>query len=195
MTSTTNNDTTTDAEIAEILATDGKVTPAQYASMVAYVNRDRLTFAEIAYAIRTRGVEGIDDKSTLSKFATDTGLNRSALSQWASAVGYLVESKTDVNRVTFAYALRAYGYGAAGRKVVREGIANIALLSPGKRESAWKRLADAAGRAKVAPAPNVPTIGADDKGEAPGEATRVARPGDGTNIASTPWHGSPTWPR
>ena len=170
----------------DAMPSDAPIPGDAYATMVTYGSVDRVIVGRIAYAIRTRTVAGVAG-DTLTAYAMATDLRRTSLAQWASAVGYLVDSKTTVTPDTFALALKAYNSGAEGRKIVREAIPNIAGLSTdAKRVAQWRKTVAAVKRTAVAPA----TVGtATDTPDAPATTTveadtRTAQVPDGGDIGA-----------
>jgi hypothetical protein len=168
-----------------VFMTDDAMPREAYAVLVAYAAGDRAVIARSAYAVTSRGVVGVKSTDTLTRFAADTGRNRSTLSAYATAYGWLVESQTPQTSDTFDVALKAYNDGKAGRARIRKAIPVIAALpTDAKRVAEWKRLRSAtAADAKAARAGKSPDAGdganvttTGDMGDDAGK--RVARPAE-----------------
>jgi hypothetical protein len=166
----------------DALADDASIPANLYADLVTYGTPDRHLFGRIAYAITTRKVDGVKG-DTLTAYAESTSLKRASLSQWSTAVGYLVKSSTAVTATSFGLASGAYNVGADARKTVRESLAAIAALpTDAKRVAEWRRLLAAVKRdAKSAPAPTEPTESTESESTESTE-TRAPQVPDGADI-------------
>lgn len=170
--------------IDAILSTDDAMPREAYRTLVTYAAGDKFLVASCAYAVSSRGVVGIKADDTLTRFAADTGRNRTTLAGYATAYGWLVDSKTPTTPATWDVAIKAYNDGKAGRATVRKALPVIAeMTTDAKRIAEWRNVrkatsaaAKAARDAKSTGSPNGDTVTTGDMGDDTG--TRVARPAE-----------------
>lgn len=133
------------AAIDRAIKSESALSTATVDRFADYVDGTDAIVARMAYVVRLRGIDGAGDgNASLQKFADRTGRKRASMSQYATMVGWLVESHTEVTAVTFGAARTLYGRGKDVRKVVTDNLAAIADLdSDAARVNAWQAMLDA----------------------------------------------------
>lgn len=127
----------------------------RFASMAATAD---VVAARMAYAVRERGivgtVAGTASVTTLAeRMVAAAGSDvpdvdravkstRSKLSQWASAVAWLVSSGTPVDASTFTTARTLYGRGKSVRDGIPDLLKSVSALPEGERAAAWSDALD-----------------------------------------------------
>jgi len=146
------------ATIDKSLAGDKPLTLAtvdRFASMAATAD---VVAARMAYAVRERGivgtVAGTASVTTLAeRMVAAAGSDvpdidravkstRSKLSQWASAVAWLVSSGTPVDASTFTTARTLYGRGKSVRDGIPDLLKSVSALPENERAAAWSDALD-----------------------------------------------------
>lgn len=151
------------------------LTEETFAGFVTFAAGDTLTLARIAFVVSSRGVGSADGKSSVTRFATESGRTRSLLSQYATQISWLDSTGTPIDADTFGIVKTLYNRGADARKAVKSKISEISALdSDSGKIKAWVALSDSV----KAPAKGAEPTPTDDSTDS--ESTRAARPNDGT---------------
>lgn len=152
----------------------GALSEETFAGFVTFAAGDTLTLARIAFVVSSRGVGSDDGKTSVTRFATESGRTRSLLSQYATQIGWLDTTGTPIDADTFAIAKTLYNRGADARKAVNAKISEItALDSTDSKIKAWQALSDSV---------KAPTKSAD-KGEKNSPEPGAGRPNGGESDA------------
>jgi hypothetical protein len=169
----------TNFSVSRALTTAFKSTDAlseeTFAGFVTFAAGDTLTLARIAFVVSSRGVGSSDGKSSVTRFANESGRTRSLLSQYATQISWLDSTGTPIDADTFAIAKTLYNRGADARKAVKANMAEIAALdSVDSKVKAWNALSDSV---KAPTKTDDKSAGTDDS-----ETTgATGRPNDGTS--------------
>jgi hypothetical protein len=131
------------AAIDRAIRTETALSSATVDRFADYVDGTDAIVARMAYAVRLRGIGDMDGNASLASFADRIGRKRSSMSQYATMVGWLVESSTPVTAVTFGYARTLYGRGKTVKPMVEARLAEIAdLATDADRVKVWEAMRD-----------------------------------------------------
>ena len=134
---------TINAAIDRALKSESALSPATVDRFADYVDGTDAIVGRMAYTVRLRGIGDLDGVKSLQAFADRIGRKRSSMSQYATMVGWLVESHTDVTTVTFGAARTLYGRGKTVKPMVEARLAEIAALpTDADRVKVWQAMVD-----------------------------------------------------
>lgn len=129
------------AAIDRALKTERALSSAEVERFASWADNTDALVARMAYVVRLRGIGDQDGVTSLQTFADRIGRKRPSMSQYASMIGWLVESHTPVTGETFGYARTLYGRGKTVKPRVDAALADVAALDTDeKRVAAWKNM-------------------------------------------------------
>jgi hypothetical protein len=132
--------------IAGRVATGKALSDSDMNRFAGYAKSGDAVIGYAAYAVSRLGAlsQDSDGPRSLTEWSKSvTTMSRSALSQRATAVSYIVDAKVDVDGETFQTALTLYGRGKAVRDALADVITAIAAEpKSGKRRDAFLALSD-----------------------------------------------------
>jgi hypothetical protein len=178
-----------DAAIESILSGDSPVKMATVDKFAATINRADVTSATMAYAVRERGIVGIESKESLTTLAAKMSgphaddktvqSTRSRLSQYASVIGWAVKANLPVTADVFTTGRTLYGRGASARTAVTGTHlpAIVKMTEEADRLAAWHAMLGT-----VTSAPRAPRVSTGDKGDTGADKGAGEDKGDATSF-------------